>query len=264
MKPVQNNSQSIGKTCAVILFGALAAATTIACSGSQKVAKASTKPAGQDIGPALVQSAGPVAPQLAMVAVKKIPADRPVESKLIAYKSRDYGVSFQYPWQYAYLNAKTIANGDPSLQTKSDGSDSQFTLARVEIPKGFYPDTNFDSAYFSLSLNQDLGQQECEATLGQQKEKIATENINGMDFRWTEADSGGHGSAARIRNYIAFANGTCYELETGVKTKNEKGLAREVNIEQVVSRLDSILQSVTIKSDAKTVTSDVRSASEEN
>lgn len=251
MKSANNNSQKIGNTCAVILFGALALATTVACSDGAKTAKASSKHPVETAQPATSQSLVPAAPMLEAVAAKSVEkktVERP-KSELMTFKSRDYGVSFQYPWQYAYLNAKMVATGDDSLKPKTDGSDAQFTLARVEVPKGFYPDTNFDSAYFTLSLNQDLGEDECYATLGQEKDKLQTANINGADFRWIEAESGGHGSASKVRNYVAFANGNCYELEAGLKTQNEKGLAREVNSDQVMSRLDSILNTVSIVPD---------------
>lgn len=254
MKPANNNSQKIGNTCAVILFGALALATTVACSDGPKTAKASSKRPAETAQSAASQSLVPAAPKLEPVAAKsvekKVAADRP-KSDLMTFKSRDYGVSFQYPWQYAYLNAKTVATGDDSLKPKTDGSDAQFTLARVEIPKGYYPDTNFDSAYFILSLNQDLGEDACDATLGQDKDKLQTTNINGMDFRWIESNSGGHGSASKVRSYVAFANGNCYELEAGLKTQNEKGLSREVNPGQVMSRLDSILNTVSVAPDEK-------------
>ncbi len=246
----KNNHPSIGKSCAVILFGALALATTVACSSDPKTAKSSSKPVTANAQPAVATTATPEAPKLVTVAEKKIPAERP-KSDLLLFKSRDYGVSFQYPWQYAFLNAKTVANGDDSLKPKTDGSDGQFTLARVEIPKGYYPDTNFDSGYFILSLNQDLEEDACYATLGAEKDKLQTANINGIDFRWMESESGGHGSAAKLRNYVAYANGTCYELEAGLKTQNDKGLAREVNSDQVMGRLESILQTVSISSDGK-------------
>src|SRR5512146_1824894 len=254
MKPANNNSQKIGNTCAVILFGALALATTVACSDGPKTAKASSKRSVETATPTVSQPLVPAAPKLESVAAKsvdkKVSVERP-RSELLTFKSRDYGVSFQYPWQYAYLNAKTVATGDDSLKPKTDGSDAQFTLARVEIPKGYYPDTNFDSAYFMLSLNQDLGEDECYATLGQEKDKLQTASINGMDFRWVESNSGGHGSASKVRNYVAFANGNCYELESGLKTQNERGLSREVNPDQVMSRLDSILNTVSIVPDEK-------------
>jgi hypothetical protein len=253
MKPANNNSQKIGNTCAVILFGALALATTVACSDGPKTAKASSKRL-ETTQSGMSQPLVPAAAKLETVAAKsvekKVAAERP-KSELMTYKSRDYGVSFQYPWQYAYLNAKTVATGDDSLKAKTDGSDAQFTLARVEIPKGYYPDTNFDSAYFMLSLNQDLGEDECYSTLAQEKDKLQTANINGVDFRWMESNSGSHGSTAKVRNYVAFANGNCYELEAGLKTQNEKGLSREVNPDQVMSRLDSILNTVSVVPDEK-------------
>lgn len=253
MKPANNNSQKIGNTCAVILFGALALATTVACSDGPKTAKASSKRPAETAQSAVSQSLVPAAPKLETVAAKPVEkkaVERP-KSDLMTFKSRDYGVSFQYPWQYAYLNAKTVATGDDSLKPKTDGSDAQFTLGRVEIPKGYYPDTNFDSAYFILSLNQDLGEDACYTTLGQEKDKLQTATINGMDFRWVESNSGGHGSASKVRNYVAFANGNCYELEAGLKTQNEKGLSREVNPDQVMSRLDSILNTVSVAPDEK-------------
>jgi hypothetical protein len=164
------------------------------------------------------------------------------------YKSRDYGVSFVYPWQYSFVSAKAVATGDASLRPKSDGHDGQFTLARIDVPKGFYSDTDYESGYFTLSLNQTLNQQECESSLGAAKDgKVATDTINGNEFRWIESDSGGHGSATKLREYVTFTSGTCYEVEMGVKTKNGDGLAREVNPDKVLGRLDAILRTVEIE-----------------
>jgi len=166
---------------------------------------------------------------------------------LITYRSRDYGVSFLYPWQYAFVSAKAVATGDPSLWPKSDGHDGQFTLARIEIPRGFYSGTDYESGYFTLSLNQDLNQQECESALNPGKDgNVETDTLNGAEFRWIETDSGGRGHAAKLRQYVSFANGTCYELEMGVKTRNDDGLAREVDPDQVLRRLDTIVRTVKI------------------
>ena len=130
---------------------------------------------------------------------------------------------------------------------RSDGKDGQFTLARVEIPQGFYPDSDFESGYFTLGLNEDLNEQECLQTLNPAKDaKLDTVSIQGQDFHWIETSSAGHGQASTLRNYVSFENGTCYEIEMGVKTANQDGMARELNPELVLSRLDSILQTVKI------------------
>jgi hypothetical protein len=244
MKGNTHIATSIGKIGAAILLGTLAV-TTVACSTKSKPVS-STMPASASLRPAVLQSGVPVVEQPAPVVSKKMPsATKPSASKSIVYRSRDYGVSFDYPWQYAFISAKAVANGGDSLRPKSDGHEGQFTLARVEIPKGFYSDTDYESGYFTLSLNQNLNQQECESALNPGND-AKLETINGVEFRWVETDSGGRGQAAKLRQYVTFSNGACYELELGVKTSNQGGLAREVNPDQVLRRLDGILRTVTI------------------
>ncbi|HLJ96816.1 MAG TPA: hypothetical protein VKU02_26820, partial [Gemmataceae bacterium] len=196
------------------------------------------------VKPAALSTVVPLASQPDTTVVKP---KQPHPTKLSSYNSHDYGVSFRYPWQYGFINARMVANGDASLKPKSDGHDGQFTLARVEIPQGFYPDTDFESGYFSLSLNQNLNEEQCVQSLSSAKDaKLSTVNIGGRDFRWIETSSGGKGSASKVRDYVAFENGACYELEVGVTTANQDGLSREVDPDMVLSRLDSILQTVKI------------------
>ena len=232
----------------VLAIGVLAAmAVTIGCNNHSKP---SGKPSVSDakLRPASLEIKSPVMAVPATALEKTPTSAKPPASKLLTFKSRDYGISFEYPWQYSYLNAKAIAKGDASLQPMADGHDGQFTLARVEVPKGFYPDTDFETGYFTLSLNRDLSEQECLAALNVTRDaKTRSENLNGVDFRWVETDSGGHGSASKVRNYVAFANDTCYELEMGVRTRNDSGLAREIDPDQVMRRLDAILHSVTVQ-----------------
>jgi hypothetical protein len=123
---------------------------------------------------------------------------------------------------------------------------------RIEIPNGFYPGTDFDSGYFTLSIDAGLKKDECDSTLKADKDaKPQTVNINGVEYRWVETSSGGHGESAKVRDYAGFANDTCYELETGVKTKND-GISREIDPDQVLRRLDPMLISVKIDSAYKT------------
>lgn len=230
----------------LLLTVALAALIAgVACSkkSNRSIAVESKPAVHASVRPAALVTVAPVAsvPEASAPAAGKSVV-KPA-SKLLTYTSRDYGVSFVYPWQYRFVSAKAIA-ADDSLRPSDDGSDGQVTLARVEVPRGFYPDTDFESAYLALSLNQEVDEQGCTAMLG--NDKLSTETINGVDFRWKESDSGGRGSALRQRNYVAFTNGTCYEIETAVKTSNPDGLARELDPEQVMRRLNGMLQSVSI------------------
>src|SRR3954465_8531555 len=210
----------------LVLLGTLAGiVATVACSKHSTQPMASSQAVTGHSPPAALETVVSVPPQPKnMSASKPTSPVKPSGAKTITYRSRDYGVSFVYPWQYAYVSARTIANSDATLRPESDGYESQITLARVEIPKGFYPDTNFESGYFALSLNANLDEDDCHATLGLGKDgQVKQEIINGMEFRWNELDSGARGNASKVRNYVRFANDTCYEVEMAVKTKNEQG-----------------------------------------
>jgi hypothetical protein len=235
---------SINNRRAAVVLGTIAALlTNIACS-KPKENVVSQKPIDAIVRPAALKTVAAMdsKPVTQAVEAKDISQVKSPVAKPITYRSRDYGVSFVYPWQYKYSSAKTIANVE-SLQPKSDGFESQFTLIRVDIPKGFYPDTNFDSGYFTLSLNQDLSQDECKSMMNDTK---LSDTINGVEFHWAESSTGGHGEASKVRNYVAFANDTCYEIEMGVKTKSDRGLVREVEPDQVIQKLEAILKSVKI------------------
>ncbi len=261
---------SIRKVHLVILLATLAmVATTVGCSSNSRAAVSSSMTAGASLRADAPQTGTAVKPAVsaATTNAKTSSAEKPPIPKLITYKSRDYGVSFVYPWQYAFLNARAVAQGEASLRPKSDGHDGQITLARIDIPKGFYADTDYESGYFALSLDQDLGQQECEASLVVPKDgKLGTDTINGVEFHWIETDSGGGGHAAKLRQYVTFSNSnsTCYEFEMGVKTRNEDGLAREVDPDKVLRRLDGILRTVKILPDQSPAAAEAESSTEDS
>ena len=250
MKPV--NARLFSPLYTMILLGAAALlAIAIGCSTASKANPVVVKNA-QPIGPAVRPDAPKsvaftAKPEVVTAADKKSDANAP-RPQYVVFKSRDYGISLQYPWQYTKLSAKTVGN-NPDLQPNPDGFEGQFTIARIDVPKGFYPDTDFDSAYLAVSLNQDISREDCESSLKIGKDvKPQAANLNGTDLLWTESDSGGKGIAAKVRNYVTYANDTCYEFEAAVKTKND-GFSREVDPDQVMRRLDSMLMTVKIAAD---------------
>jgi len=244
-----NIAKSISTGRALILLGTLAAVvTSAACSNKSKAVVSATEPVSASVRPAGLKTVAYNAPQPTPASAGNTSAIavKIATPKQITYKSRDYGVTFVYPWQYSFITAKRIAN-DVELQPKFDGDDGQFTLARVEIPKGFYPDTDFERGYFTLSLNQDISEEQCSSALGTGNDgKVKKETINGVEFEWVETEVSGGGSAAKLRDYVSFVNGACYEVELGVKTQNEQGLAREVDHDQVMRRLEGMLKTVNI------------------
>jgi len=256
MNANKQNAPSLGKAwIAAPLAVLVISLATVACMSKPAPKPVASQPSGGTLRPASLRtSASILAHPAVAVTVDKTPEkkEKPSPTKLLTYRSRDYGVAFEYPWQYTITGARAIANSDLSLHPVSDGYAGQVSLARVDIPRGYYADTNFDAGYFLLSLNANVDQQECESQLGLAKDgKVLTDTINGVEFRWRESETGGHGQASKVRQYVTFANDTCYEIELGVKTSNADGLARDVNPDQVLRRLDTVLRSVKIQAQEK-------------
>jgi hypothetical protein len=246
MKSKTHIAPTVRTRRAFALFGAVAAlATTIACSDQPKPAASSAQPVGASVRPSVLQTSSQ---NVAKVTTVSENTETTSVAKPVSFKSRDYGISFQYPWQYTRMSARTLAKAEDSMLPKADGFEGQFTLTRVDIPKGFYPDTNFESGYFTLSLNQDVSKEECEGSVGND---VKIDKVNGVEFRSIETENGGRGTASKVRNYVTYANYNCYEIELGVKTKNDMGLAREVDPDQVIRRLESILATVKVAPEEK-------------
>jgi hypothetical protein len=226
----------------LILAATLAlSVVTVACA-KQSEHKVEAARSGQAaVKQVSVQAVTP-AVQPSEVKIKTVSKTTQPATRTLRYKSRDYGVSFEYPWQYEFVNAKTVSSSQ-SLQPKSDGFEGQITLARIDLPNGFYPDTDFESGYFTLGLNSQIKEKDCKVLVASSgKSQVA--KINDVEFFWNESEVGGKGSASKVRNYVAFNQGVCYEVELGVKTHNENGLAREVNADQVMRRLEGMLKTV--------------------
>jgi hypothetical protein len=226
----------------ILIAASLAGLAVVAGACSTKPEKkAETMRPKQVAIPPVSQVATSTAPPAKVEAKTEKAAVKKPASKTLRYKSRDYAVSFEYPWQYSIASAKTVHDLE-SLKPKSDGHDGQITLARVDLPNGFYPDSDFQSGYFTLSLNPQLKEKDCRTAFKADGAKSA--KINDADFFWVETDQTGKGGASKVRSYVAFTNDVCYEFELGVKTRNENGLAREVNVDQVMQRLEGMLKTV--------------------
>jgi hypothetical protein len=236
----------------VLLIAAVAAVASAAgCSAkqpSQNAAESRVAPVQQ----ALLNPVAATTVQPVLLKSTKQVASRPKPpaSKVLRYRSRDYGIAFDYPWQYAYVSAPAMARANAGAE--NGATEQDLTLARVEIPKGFYPDTDFEGAAMTVSVNQNMEEEGCYASVGASNDSDAqTETINGVPFRWDEKDEGGPGKALKQRTYVTFANDTCYRLDLMVKTSNDGAVARELDPDQVFQRLDAMLKTVRVSGDGQ-------------
>src|SRR5512140_1625241 len=117
MNANKSNAPSLGKVWVVAPFAALVIGlTTVACMSKPAPKPQAAAPSTATLRPAMLRTAVPVHPAVAVVVDNtREKKEKPSPYKLLTYRSRDYGVSFQYPWQYTITGARAIANGDVSL-----------------------------------------------------------------------------------------------------------------------------------------------------
>jgi hypothetical protein len=244
---------------ALLVVGTVSGLTLLGTSGCSK---SSNKSAAANIGsPNLstqTSSALPPAP-IAQSAVATPAAPKKVVKKrpsVVTYKESAYGVSFRYPRKYG-LKTGDEAHRDlaglgplPTNFVQPGG----VTIATVELPQSAYPDTDFATAFFNVSVNRSLTSDEC----GQFALPIHLENepaptakvkIGATEFDEVEDMNGQAPKQADAKYYHVFQNGACYEFALGLGTTGDgtdDGVA-PVDRATVFGKLEKILATVKIQ-----------------
>lgn len=214
-----------------------------------------------------VSASAPVIPVTTPAPVSPTPAPVDVPKKavhkrapIVTYKNSAHGVSFRYPWQYglktgdnAYLDWGSL--GPVPMNFVQPGG---MTLAAVELPTGYFPDTNLKTAFFNVSVNNKMTEEEC----GQFALPTHLEDDNGevtptkvkigdLDFDQLEVYGEADNNQADAKYFHTFQNGACYEFALGMGTESagDDESVKQVNPDRVFQRLEKILATVQIKSD---------------
>lgn len=206
--------------------------------------------------------------------VAKKPIKKRVQRNLVAstYSNPAYGVTFRYLKPYALkegdkANLEWAALAPAQMDFVQPGGT---TLSAVELPGKMYGGTNFDSAFFNVSVNSKMTETECgqfaapeanqtDATSTQegtgatpaipQAVEPAKGKMGSADFSEVENRSGEAEKQADAKYYHVFQNGACYEFALGLETKGEaaKGM-KAVDTNEVFHRLNWMLSTVKIQS----------------
>jgi len=187
------------------------------------------------------------------------------ERKLSAstYTNPDYGVSFRYP-KYGSLKEGDDANleleglGTLEMNFVQDGGT---TISAVELPRKLYAGTDFNAAFFNVSVNPKLTSEECEQfafplTLDPETDSVTTSKtkVGVTEFQTVEGFVGEENSQADVKYYHVFQNGSCYEFALGLETAEQavpdetKPVVKPVNRNEVFRKLNWILSTVKIQS----------------
>jgi hypothetical protein len=179
--------------------------------------------------------------------VKKPVRKHPVKA---AYTNKTYGVSLQYPWQYAILTgerAKLDSDVPVGMNFVQPGG---VTLATVQMPNGFYPNTDLAYGFFTVNVNKSIGADDCGkfASVDQNEDgPLAPSKVTVHNLEFLEAEQNADQGAGRY--YHLYQNGACYEFALGVATaEGDVPKVTPVDREKVMSKLEGILETVQIGS----------------
>jgi len=180
------------------------------------------------------------------------------------YTNPTYGVSFRYP-KYGTLKEGDKANleleglGPVEMNFVQPGGT---TISAVELPRKLYAGTDFNAAFFNVSVNSKLTAAECEQfafpeTSNPAIDAVVTSKtkVGTTEFHAVEGFAGEENNQADLKYYHVFQNGSCYEfamgLETAVaSTTNEvevKPVSKPVDPNEVFRKLNWILSTVKIQ-----------------
>ena len=165
---IRNTTSSItwGKNIAGDFSAYAFAALLIICSVAVGCSSDKPKPATSNSQTPAMQPAAPTpAPAPVMQADNKPAPKKAVQRRrpaTVNYADKSSGVSFEYPRRYA------IETGDAASQLVSTNPipmnfvvPGGVALAAVELPETNYVNTDFSSAFFNVSVNKTLSEDQC-------------------------------------------------------------------------------------------------------
>jgi hypothetical protein len=160
----QPNKQH-GKAKVAAIVGSFMAATLIVTFTLGTNACSKSKPAvAMNTTPAVQPAQAPVMPATPSPTETPKPAKKsPRQHKLATFKNPEFGLSFRYPKHYNMMEGEQT----DAAQTNLASSTMNFvqaggqTLTTVELPQTLYPGTDFNSAFFTVSVNPKLTADDC-------------------------------------------------------------------------------------------------------
>lgn len=169
------------------------------------------------------------------------------------YSNTKYGISLEYPKGYAMKEGDLAGayslgylGAIPMEFTASGG----VRVVTVIAPDDAYPETDFQTAFVTVSVNDRLTRQQCERFPDVSGAKVPVKKkISGIVFYGLTQGSAGMSHQFSGTYYHGFAHGRCYEFGFGLATAGYGAVEgiKLVDRERVLATLDHILQSGVIR-----------------
>jgi hypothetical protein len=219
----------------------------IACSSSGRAAseqKPATVVAQQ---PAQTQ---PAATKLEPVAAGPAKSASPVVHRAAVgtLRNDDFGLALEYPWQYGFKSGHKLRLQGEQVET-GFVAPGGVNLGVIEIPAGYYENTDFERAFLSANVNRKLTSDQCShfasgiTAVSASKADASGDDVAAKGAGTSIPQSGTSAipqSAAKqvkvadqdylmleqrsdnstVRTYHTYQSGVCYEFVLGLKTND--------------------------------------------
>jgi hypothetical protein len=198
-------------------------------------------------------------------AAKQPPAKKKSRQRKLSastYTNSTFGISFQYP-KYGYLmegDEVALELDDLGLLGMNFVRPGGTAISVVELPRKSYAGTDFNSAFFNVSVNPKLSADECEQFASVETDDsvinpsaTSKKRVGATEFQAVEGFPQKANNQADVKYYHVFQNGSCYEFALGLETVEEatpdkiKPAVKQVDRNEVFRKLNWILSTVKIQ-----------------
>lgn len=274
-RPRSNDKKSGGKEKTAALLGSLIATALLGvfvfesgCSKESDKAATIAPPTSQNITsqtptPIMTTLSAPAGVVATQPPAKKTSRQRKLSAS--TYTNPAYGVSFRYP-KYDSLRE----GDDASMELDGLGPlEMNFvqpggtTISTIEMPRKLYAGTDFNSAFFNVSVNPKLTAADCQKfvfpeTGDPQTDPVTTSEtkVGPTSFNAVEGFAETENNQVDVKFYHVFQNGNCYEFALGLETTTQgtpdevNPAVKPVNHNEVFRQLNWILSTVKIEQSA--------------
>jgi hypothetical protein len=220
--------------------------------------------ASQQLAPVSTMPASTSTPVTTQPSAKKKSRQRRLSAS--TYTNPTCGVSFRYP-KYGNLKEGDKANleldGLGPLGTNFIQPGGTL-ISAVELPRKLYAGTDFNTAFFNVSVNPKLSSEQCEQFAFPETSNPVTDpvttsktKVGATEFHAVEGFAGEDNNQADVKYYHVFQNGSCYEFALGLETAEQassdeikptvKPAVKPVDRNEVFRQLNWILSTVKIQ-----------------
>jgi len=250
-----------GKNAGALMFAAILIVCSIAvgCSSDQPKPTSSNNqiPVAQTPNPIVASNTPAPVVEEVKPAPKKIVHKRP---PTLTYADKTTGVSFEYPRRYMLKTGEDADKLVTSIPLPMDFTQpGGTTLASLELPGSVYNGNDLAAAFFNVSANQSLTEEQCGSFAVPGSSDPADPSIQAasepsklilgdMEMLGTETVSGEGTRQSDAKYFHVYENGACFEFTLNVTTvaPDSELALKHVDREKAFQQMERILASVKI------------------